>query len=80
MLVVVGAIGLGLVYGWVSARLLRRARWDVAARVLLGLSVLGLLVFHLAATRAVMAFGVAVLAGALACSTWLRALERRYGA
>jgi hypothetical protein len=75
-----GTIGLGLVWGWVSARLLRRARWEVAVRMLLGLVVLGLLVFHLGAIAEVVAFGVAVVAGALICGTWVRALERRYGA
>jgi hypothetical protein len=77
---IAGAVGLGLVWGWVSARLVRRARWDVVARVLLGLIALGLLVFGLAAAAATVAFGVATLAGALICHAWLHALERRYGA
>ena len=75
---VFGAIGLGLVWGWVAARLAYRARWDVVARVALGTAALGLTAQRLAAAQALAAGGVAAVVGGLLCLAWLRSLERRF--
>ncbi|HEX9441512.1 MAG TPA: hypothetical protein VF909_17630 [Roseiflexaceae bacterium] len=78
MQVILGCTGLGLVWGWVAARLIYRARWDVIVRVLLGLVAQGLITFRLATPGVTIAFGAAVVASALICMTWVRALESRY--
>jgi hypothetical protein len=78
-MLIAGGIGIGLVVGWVAARLMLRAPWHVRVWVLLSLIALGLLVLELAALPATIAFGVALLVSALACVTWVRALEARYG-
>ena len=78
-MLIAGGIGTGLVMGWVSARLTRRAPWHVRAWVLLSLVALGLIIFQFAALPAMIAFGIALLVSALACSSWVRALEARYG-
>jgi hypothetical protein len=77
---IAGCIGLGLVWGWVAARLIHSARWTVVARVLVGLLVQGVLALRLATTGATIALGVAALVGAIVCHGWVRALERQYGA
>ena len=78
-MLIAGGIGTGLVVGWVAARLTHRAPWHVRVWVLLSLVALGLIVLELAALRATIAFGIALLISALACTTWVRALEARYG-
>jgi hypothetical protein len=79
-MLIAGSIGTGLVVGWVAARLILRAPWNVRVWVLLSLIALGLIVFQLAARpAAAIGFGVALLFGALVCSTRVRALEARYG-
>jgi hypothetical protein len=78
-MLIAGGIGTGLVVGWVAARLILHAPWNVRAWVLLSLIALGLIVFQLASPAAAIGFGVALLISALACSTWVRALEARYG-
>ena len=80
MLSIAGSIGLGLVSGWVAARLVRHARWFVVARVLLGLIIQGLVVLGLASARGAIAFGCALALGALLGALWVRRLELRYGA
>jgi hypothetical protein len=77
-MLVAGAVGVGLVAGWVAARQLYRARWYVAARVLLGLVALGLVTLRLATLPATAAFAAALIAGGLVCLTWVRTLERRH--
>jgi hypothetical protein len=78
MLAMVGAVGLGLVWGWLAVRLCRRARWPLVARVLLWLAVQALVVVWLASFRALLAFAAAALLSALLCAAWLRALALRY--
>ena len=78
-MLIAGGIGTGLVVGWVAARLVLRAPWNVRVWVLLSLGALGLIVFQLASTAAVIGFGAALLASALICATRVRALEARYG-
>ena len=79
MLLIAGGIGTGLVIGWASARLLYCAPWNVWMWVLLSLVALGLIVLELASPAAAIGFGVALLVSALACATWVRSLEARYG-
>ena len=78
-MLIAGGIGTGLVVGWVAARLTLRAPWNVRVWVLLSLIALGLIVLQLASPAAAIAFAVALLFGALVCSTRVRALEARYG-
>ena len=78
-MLIAGGIGTGLVVGWVAARLTLRAPWNVRVWVLLGLVVMGLIVLELASPAAAIGFGAALLVSALACSTWVRSLEARYG-
>jgi hypothetical protein len=78
-MLIAGGIGMGLVIGWVTARLLLRAPWNVRVWMLLSLIALGLIVFELASPAAAIGFAVALLWSALVCATRLRALEARYG-
>lgn len=78
-MLIAGGIGIGLVVGWAAARLTRHAPWHVRAWVTLSLIALALIVFEFAALPAMIAFGIALLVSALACSSWVRALEARYG-
>ena len=78
-MLIAGGIGTGLVVGWVAARLVLRAPWNVRVWVLLSLIALGLIVFQLASPAAAIGFGVALLFSALVCATRVRALEARYG-
>ncbi|MEO7911640.1 MAG: hypothetical protein ABIV47_18500 [Roseiflexaceae bacterium] len=78
-MLIAGGIGMGLVVGWVSARLMLPAPWNVRVWVLLGVLALGLIEFQLASAAAALAFAVALLFGALICGTRLRALEARFG-
>ena len=78
-MLIAGGIGTGLVVGWVAARLMLHAPWNVRVWVLLSSIALGLIVFQLASAAATIGFAVALLLGALACSTRVRALEARYG-
>lgn len=80
MFSIVGSIGIGLVSGWAAARLIGHARWFVAARVLLGLLVQGLVVLGFTSVRGALAFGGAAALAALLGALWLRRLELRYGA
>ena len=47
MLQIIGGIGIGLVSGWLTTRLIYQARWPVVVRVLLGLIVQGSVVLGL---------------------------------
>jgi len=78
-MLIAGGIGMGLVTGWVAARLVLRAPWNVRVWVLLSLIALGLIVLQLAAAAAMIGFAVALLFGALVCAIRVRALEARYG-
>ncbi len=78
-MLIAGGIGMGLVIGWVAARLLLGAPWKVRVWVLLGLVALGLMVFQLAALAPTIGFVVALLFSALACATRVRALEAHFG-
>ncbi len=78
-MLIAGGIGMGLVVGWVAARLLLGATWNVRVWVLLSLIALGLAVFQLASSAATIGFAVALLFSGLACSARVRALEARYG-
>ena len=78
-MLIAGGIGMGLVVGWVAVRLTLHAPWQVRVWVLLSLVALSLIVLELAALPAMIAFGIALLISALACATWVRALEARYG-
>jgi hypothetical protein len=78
-MLIAGGIGTGLVVGWVAARLILRAPWNVRVWVLLSLIALGMIVFQLASQAATIGFGVALLFGALTSATRVRALEARYG-
>ena len=78
-MLIAGGIGLGLVMGWVAARLLYRAPWKVIVWVLLGLAAQGLIVLQLGSRAAVAGFAAALVVGALICITWVRSLEARYG-
>ena len=73
-MLIAGAIGAGLVWGWLAARLTYRARWDVAVRVLLGLAALSLIIFQLTTARATLAFAGASALGALLSLVWARSL------
>jgi hypothetical protein len=77
MLQVLGAIGLGVVWGWLAARLLYHARWSVVISVLLGLVAQGLIVLQFSSARAVLWFGGAFVIGALIGLIWIRTLEAR---
>ncbi|MBK9712172.1 MAG: hypothetical protein IPO81_12760 [Kouleothrix sp.] len=79
-MLIAGAIGAGLVWGWLAARLAYRARWDVAVRVLLGLAALSLIIFQLTTARATLAFAGASALGALLSLAWARSLAARYRA
>jgi hypothetical protein len=78
-MLIAGGIGMGLVLGWVTARLLLRAPWNVRVWMLLSLIALGLIVFELGSPVAAIGFAVALLWSALVCATRVRALEARYG-
>ena len=78
-MLIAGGIGIGLVLGWAAARLLYRAPWNVRIWVLLGLIAQSLIVLELASLAAAIGFGIALLVSALACATWVRSLEARYG-
>ena len=78
-MLIAGGVGMGLVVGWVAARLTLHAPWNVRVWVLLSVIALGLIVFQLASPAAAIGFGVALLLSALACATRVRALEIRYG-
>jgi hypothetical protein len=78
-MLIAGGVGVGLVVGWVAARLLLGAPWKVRVWVLLSIIALGLIVFQLASQAAAIGFAVALLFSALACATWVRALEVRFG-
>ena len=78
-MLIAGGIGMGLVVGWVAARLTLRAPWNVRVWVLLSVIALGLIVFQLASPAATIGYGAALLWSALACATRVRALEARYG-
>jgi len=78
-MLIAGGIGTGLVVGWVAARLVLRAPWNVRVWVLLSVIAFGLIVFQLASRSATIGFGVALLFGALISATRVRALEARYG-
>jgi F0F1-type ATP synthase assembly protein I len=78
-MLIAGGIGIGLVIGWVAARLTLRAPWNVRVWVLLSLIAQGFIVLELASRAATIGFGVALLFSALACATWVRSLEARYG-
>jgi len=79
MLVLMGGIGLGLVWGWIVARMVYRARrWTVVASALLGTAGLGLVAALVAAPWVTRWFGGGALAGALICLVWVRTLEARY--
>ena len=78
-MLIAGGIGMGLVLGWAAARLIYRAPWHVRAWVLLGLVSHGLIVLELASAAAAIAFGIALTVSGLACATWVRSLEARYG-
>jgi len=80
MLSILGAIGLGLVWGWAAARLAYRARWTVVVRVLLGLILQAELVLAFTSPRAMIAFGGAVVFAALLGWLWVRRLDLRYRA
>ena len=76
---IAGGVGVGLVVGWVAARLLLGAPWNVRVWVLLSIIALGLIVVQLASPAAAIGFVVALLLSALACATKVRALEARFG-
>jgi hypothetical protein len=77
MLQVLGAIGLGLVWGWLAARLLYHTRWSVVISVLLGLVAQGLIVLRLSSARAALWFCGALVVGGLIGLIWIRTLEAR---
>jgi hypothetical protein len=78
-MLILGGIGMGLVAGWVAARLTLRAPWNVRLWVLLGTIAQGLIVLELVSPPAAIGFAAALAFSALACATWVRSLERRYG-
>ena len=78
-MLILGGIGTGLVAGWVTARLVAHAPWNVRAWVLLSLIGLGLIVLELGSPAAAIGFTIAALLTALACASWVRSLERQYG-
>jgi len=78
-MLIAGGTGTGLVVGWVAARLTLHAPWNVRVWVLLSVIALGLIVFQLVSAPATIGFGAALLFGALACGTRVRALEAQYG-
>jgi hypothetical protein len=79
MLSIFGCAGLGLVWGWLVVRRVRGARWPLVVRMLLWIAVQALLVLWLATPQALIWFAIGVLAGALVCHAWVRALVARYG-
>ncbi len=78
MLSAAGSASLGLVWGWLVVRRVRGARWPLVVRMLLWMAVQVLLVAWLAAPQGLIWFAIGVLAGALVCHAWVRALEKRY--
>jgi hypothetical protein len=78
MLTLIGCVGLGLVWGWLAVRRVRRARWPLVVRMLLWIAIQALLVAWMAGPPALAGFAIGVLAGALVCHAWVRALEQRY--
>jgi hypothetical protein len=79
-MLIAGGVGVGLVVGWVAARLLLGAPWKVRVWVLLSIIALGLIVFQLASQAATIGFAVALLAASLICYGWLRELAHRRAA
>ena len=79
-MVIAGAIGTGLVLGWVAARLLYRARWSVRLVLLLGLIVQGALVLWIGSLPAAIWFVAVALLTGFICIAWVRELERRRAA
>jgi F0F1-type ATP synthase assembly protein I len=79
MLHMLGGIGVGLVAGWAAGRLIYRAPWNVVVWVLLGVLAQGLIVLRLTALPVLIGYAAALGIGALACVTWVRSLEARYG-
>jgi hypothetical protein len=78
MLQIIGGIGIGLVSGWLTARLIYQARWPVIVRVLLGLIAQGSVVLGLTSPQVLFWFAGALLLSALLCIAWQRVLQARY--
>ena len=79
VLQIIGAGGIGLVWGWLAVRLCQGARWPKFTRVLLSIVIQALLVAWLTSWQSLLAFGIGLLFGALICAAWLRRLALRYG-
>lgn len=77
MLHILGGLGLGLVWGWLAARILYRAHWVARLRILLGVAVQALVVQWLATSQAVMLFTIATGLSGLVGTLWLRRLAAR---
>ena len=73
-----GAIGLGLVWGWVAMRIAYRRGWRAGALALLGTVALGVVALRLSTIQLTAVLAIASITGALICGTWMRGLERRY--
>jgi hypothetical protein len=70
---------MGLVSGWLAARLLYRAPWSIAVRLLLGVIAQGIFILKLTSPQILLWFASALLINALICLAWRRSLEARYG-
>jgi hypothetical protein len=79
MLQILGAVGLGLVWGWLAVRLCQGAGWAKIVRVVLWIVVQALLIAWFGTTQSLIAFGVALLFSALFGRAWIRLLALRFG-
>ncbi|HJZ45627.1 MAG TPA: hypothetical protein VKE41_00615 [Roseiflexaceae bacterium] len=79
MLQILGGIGVGLVNGWLAARLMYQARWTVIVYVLLWLIAQSIVILGLTSPVVLLWFAGALFISALLCIAWLRLLQARYG-
>lgn len=79
MVAIFGALGLGLVWGWLALRRLRAARWPLALFMLLLIAVQALLVLRFGERALLISFLAGLVLGALLVRAWLRGLALRYG-
>lgn len=77
MLPILGTLGLGLVWGWLSLRRLRAARWPLAVIVLLLIAIQALLVLRFGERSLLASFLAGLALGALLVRAWLRGLALR---
>jgi hypothetical protein len=76
-MVITGTILLGIVWGWLSVRLMRGNRWTAIVRVVLGIAGQALVAAKIVAPLGVLWFAGGVIGGILIGIIWVRSLELR---